>query len=216
MASTENSVTTALSELRELESRRLLDERRAEEKRQREERERIESQARQDVMQRVEQDRSLEVLRAELAAARAAREAMHLELKARVARAPSAPPKEPWILAFGIASISAASLAGLLVFQERAVIQHAEPEPSHAIETARPTPAFGPPIEAVRPVTIEDPPAVAASPEPTREPRRVRRPSRLRDRRPEPERDLARDLALDEEGDDVLSDRFLRDATLRQ
>jgi hypothetical protein len=241
MAGTDNSVLIALSELQELESNRVLAEQRAKEERQRVERERIEAElrakkeaeaaanvarerfqieteARLRIESEAKRDRSLEMLRAEIAAVQAEREAVRLELTARIAKASVPPPRGPWALAFGLASIATASLAGLLVFQQQqTIVQNHTPEPSRAIESVVPAPAFVSPIETASPATTPEPSVAAESPERTSQSPRVRRTPRIRDRQPAPvrEHDLARELALDEDGDDVLSDRFLREATSR-
>ncbi len=219
MAGTGNSVLIALSELRELESNRVLEERRAKEERQRIEHERIEieTEARLRIESEAKRDRSLEMLRAEIAAVQAEREAVRLELTERIAKTSTSPSRGPWALALGLASIATASLAGLLVFQQQAMVQNHAPEPSRAVESVVPAPAFVSPIEAALPATGPEPSVAVAPPEQTSQSGRVRRTPRNRDRHTVPvrEHDLARELAIDEDGDDILSDRFLREATRR-
>lgn len=224
---TESSVMMALGELARLEQDRIEAQRRAEEaaraeaervareaelaaRRQAElERARVEAEARAkaelEVAAAASRDRSLDELRARVAAVQAEREALRDELRARVGRASSEPPRRtPWALAFGLSSVVAAGLAGLLVVQQ-----------SRPVEIARVPVApivVAPAPEPVESAAIEPAPEPAAAPAvaeaaPAARPHRVRdRVRRVEETAAEREhRDsLATDLGLDDEDDDVL------------
>ncbi len=141
---TDSSVVMALSELVRMEQHRIDSDREREQMRlaeQRAERERIETAAREAERQRVERaardvevaeaearlrleadrerDQRIAAMRAELARVESDRQTLRADLQHRLT------PREPsrangWALAFGLSSLVAASLAGLLVMQQGA------------------------------------------------------------------------------------------------
>jgi hypothetical protein len=227
----EDSVLFALGELARLESDRVLAERRAEEQRREEDarrqerevrereadarrREELEARARAvgeaEARLRVEaelaQDARMSALRAELARVQAEREAMHRSVLEASRPAPeTAGGARGWPLAFGLSSVVAAALAGLLVMQAQTAPRVVEiPAPGAVgapIATPAPRPVEAPPaaVEATPPAAaVEAAPAPVASPT-----RRVAHPRRGD---PTPVREARHDDGLDfgEEGDDVL------------
>lgn len=253
MANRDDSVMTALGELARIEEERIAARRREDEARAREDEARARAAQERAAQERAAQeaereharlvaeaeakaraeaailrDGSLEALRLQIAAVQADREAMREELRARAATAGGAERagRGPWALAFGLSSVVAAGLAGVLVMQQQAiVVARAEAAPIERAAPALVTPrlaaepsapdedgrALASAEAATADVTV--PPLRAAAERP-----RVRAPrdrERARERRDaEHERDLSQVLDLD--GDDdgaVLSDRFLREAT---
>lgn len=243
MATRDDSVMTAIGELRRLEEERTEVLRQAAAARQREaheraareqaareaerERERMiaeaeaTARARTQVEGELQRDRSLEVLRQQIAAVQAEREAVREELRARIdaASIASGARRGPWALAFGLSSVVAAGLAGVLVMQQQAPLEIAradvaaiERTPGERATPAREGVAPEPRAEPAAPATIESalPPAPRAAVQP-----RTRTRQRARERPPETRTDeLSEALGLDhDDGDEVLSEQFLRDAT---
>lgn len=230
----ESSVVMALSELVSMEESRIRDEatRRAQqeedERRAREETARAQREAEQRAAEaraqaervaeaearlRVEADRErdarIAAMRAELARAEADRLALRADLEQR-ALAP-APTNRPtgWALAFGLSSLVAASLAGLLAVQSHqppAIVVAAAPVAAPvAASPAHEEPA----LEREAPVVDEAPAAPVA--EAPRAPRGPRRHTTERTGiRPTTTDDLG--LGTDDGTDEVLSDAFLHSA----
>lgn len=215
---TETSVMVALSELQKIEADRIESARGAERARAEEEarrtreeaaasrkqaeleRVRIEAEARARVELAASRDRSLDELRARIASVQADREALRRDLRARIERAPEVPRRSPWALAFGLSSLVAAALAAMLVM-------HAQRAPEIVTRTVE-VPIVAPAADRHDPIAA---PRIAAArePEPVLEAPSSVRPPRVRPHRPPPRRtittpDLAEDLGLDEEDDDVL------------
>lgn len=239
----EDSVLFALGELARLESDRQHAERRAEEqhreeeerRREREAREReaearrreeleararavAEAEARLRVEAELAQDARMSTLRAELARVQAEREAMHRSVLEASRPSPEGGiASRGWPLAFGLSSVVAAALAGLLVMQAQT--------PPRVIEVTRPAPvapvaspvasSSSPASPEVAPAEESAAPAPVASPaSPTVASRRVVHPRReatdtaaqTDGRTHSSVRDRAHDEALDfgDDGDDVL------------
>lgn len=198
---TENSVTFALGELAKLESDRLADEksrseRRAEQARLEREREEAalaeaqrqasereaktraiaEAEARLRVEAEIAQDARMTTLRAELARVAAEREEMHRNV-VEAGRTPALPPpSRAWPLAFGLSSVVAAALAGLVVMQASSAPRVVEVERQVVVQVPVAAPAAPAPTEAVTPEAA--PVEVAQSPS---------RPARTRPDRVRPE-----------------------------
>jgi hypothetical protein len=194
---TESSVIMALAELQKIEEERSEAKRReeaaaerAEAQRRREmeeqaaraeserraavERDRIraEAEARLRVDAEVARDRSLEDLRARIAAVQAEREALKSELHDRI-EAHQRPQQSRWALAFGMSSLVAAALAGVLVVQAQ------RPAPVLVVPTATDgaaSLAAGEPEPEPEAIAAPEPVVEVATPEPAPRPRRRVRP----------------------------------------
>jgi hypothetical protein len=225
----ENSVMFALSELAKLESDRLADERarterRAEQARLEREREVAalaeaerrakereaqsravaEAEARLRVEAEVAQDTRMTAMRAELARVAQEREEMHRNV-IESARTPAArPSSRAWPLAFGLSSVVAAALAGLVVMQAQSAPRVVEVERQVIVQVPVAAPSAPAPVvsatvaPAAAPVEVVD---TASRPERAR-------PDRVRADRVRTESSVqttAHDDGLDfGEGDDVL------------
>ena len=235
MSKSESSVVVALSELVRLEETRIEDERalaasreaealRASERAladaQASEQRRLESAAHElrvaDAEARMrleadrEQSRRIDAMRAELARVEAERGTLRASLEARIANPESPPRVRGWAMAFGLSSLVAASLAGLLVMnahETRTII----------VEVPRAAVAATPAIpEVAQPDVVEvevasAPAEAVATPLPTRGGRRVREHHVVTT---EAHADLGDDLGLgaDDGSDDVLSPEILHHA----
>ncbi|MDQ3038116.1 MAG: hypothetical protein M3Y87_37335 [Myxococcota bacterium] len=245
----DDSVMMAIAELRQLEQERTDALRRAEDARRREaqERETQERAAREAARERarmvaeveagariegeLQRDRSLEVLRQQIAAVQAEREAVREELRARIEATSTerGARRGPWALAFGLSSVVAAGLAGMLVMQQQpSEIARAElaamERPQDVREVVAAEPARLDRVEDVtEPAALEG--SAPAAPASASERLTTTRP-RDRDRPRERERDRPRETRADalsealglehDDGDEVLSEQFLRDATQRR
>lgn len=220
----ENSVMFALGELAKLESDRLADEqqrteRRVEQARLEREREAAaleeaarqakereaktravaEAEARLRVEAEVAQDARMATMRAELARVAAEREQMHRDV-IEASRAPVAqPPSRAWPLAFGLSSVVAAALAGLVVVQAQQAPRVVEVERQVVVQV--PVAAAPPPAPIVTETPAAAAPAVEATPV-------ARAPRRQPDRRTE-SREVTTTMQHDDgldfgEGDDVI------------
>ncbi len=236
MSKSDSSVVVALSELVRLEESRVEEERAATAAREAERirtRERAEADAREAEQRRLEsaahgarvadaearlrleadrdQGRRIDAMRAELARVEAERATLRASLEARIAVPESAPRVRGWAMAFGLSSLVAASLAGLLVMnagETRTVI----------IETPRPALAVTAPIvaeaaDAPEEIEVEQAPVISAAPAPRATVRtgthRVRDHQRT-EASPPPGDDLG--LGADDGSTDVLSPEILRHA----
>ncbi len=192
----ENSVMFALGELAKLESDRLADEkgrtdRRMEQARLEREREEAalaeaqrqaadreiktravaEAEARLRVEAEVAQDARMASMRAELARVAAEREEMHRSV-IEANRAPLAqPPSRAWPLAFGLSSVVAAALAGLVVMQAQSAPRVVEVERQVIVQVPVAAPL------AAAPVVVE---TVASEAAPSEVTAAASRPARTR------------------------------------
>lgn len=268
MATEESSVMMAIGELRRLEEERIAERRRAEERsareraeaeaRERAAREAAEHEARERIRCEAEaaararadaelaRDRSLEELRARIAAVQAERDLVREALRARASAeaAPSSRPG-PWALAFGLSSVVAAALACVLVIGQQAPLAaRAEPPSAAAIATHGGAREGGAGALATASETVEravesDATEVAPEAQPiaaadraatgrghgARGDRGARERGHARGdhgREDGADRERGADLSSalglegEDDGDEVLSDRFLRDATRRR
>lgn len=220
-ATNENSVLFALSELTALENDRVARERKAAEEKAAAEARRakavleaekaqaaemarleqlralaVEAEAKAKAQAESERDQRMAAMRAELDAISGERAQLRAELMTRAA-APEAP-RRGYGLAFGLSSVVAAGLAGLLVMQAQArpvVIPSSAPVAVAPVVVEAPVVEL-PAVEAAPEVVVEAPVAPAVT-----RPRGETRPHRHDDRevtRPEPHHDLGLDFGDDE------------------
>lgn len=154
-----------------------------------------EAEARLRVEAELAQDARMTTLRAELARVQSEREAMHRTVLEVARPAPGPTPARGWPLAFGLSSVVAAALAGLLVLQAQSAPRVIEVERRVIVEAPPAASSVEAPAPAV-PVEVAVPVVTAPTPEP--------RPARHRPvaARPPVTRPVVdRDDGLDFEGD---------------
>jgi hypothetical protein len=239
MGKSDSSVVVALSELVRMEETRMSDERAQTAAREAEivrARERAEAEAKEAEQRRIEsaahaarvadaearmrleadreQARRIDAMRAELARVEAERATLRADLEARVATPSDAPRVRGWAMAFGLSSLVAASLAGLLVMNAQAprtVIVEAPRAPvaitTPAIEVAADE------VDAIETATEER--VVEAAATPVASPRAGRHGHRVTAHADTTPADHAHDdlgLGTDDGSDDVLTPDILHHA----
>lgn len=160
-----------------------------------------EAEARLKVEAEIAQDARMIALKAELARVQAEREQMHQSVLDASRPAVPPPPTRAWALAFGLSSVVAAALAGLLVLQahegprvvevERQVVVTVPAAAAPLAVATTPTPEAAPLTEAEVPVAT-----------PARAPRRTDRTARTeRTTRPTPTTTMDDGLDFGDDGD---------------
>jgi hypothetical protein len=159
-----------------------------------------------------EQGRRIEAMRAELARVEAERATLRANLEARIAQPTDAPRVRGWAMAFGLSSLVAASLAGLLVMnagETRTVVVEA---PRPIVVAA--TPEVEEVAAVVDAVETAAEPVVETASAPAAPPRGSHRIREHRVTTPAGETHAGDDLGLgsDDGSDDVLSPEILHHA----